>query len=56
MKIIKITFDTNLLIELFDLKIKPKTIPSVGKILKHCFDWQKYHRANRQNTSIFNGG
>jgi hypothetical protein len=37
---IKITFDTNLLIELFDLEIEPKTIPSVGKILKHCFDWQ----------------
>lgn len=37
---IKITLDTNLLIELFDLKIKPKTIPSIGKILKHCFDWQ----------------
>lgn len=37
---IRITFDTNLLIELFDLKIEPKTIPSIGKILKHCFDWQ----------------
>ncbi len=40
MKTIKITFDTNLLIELFDLEIKPTTISSVGKILKHCFDWQ----------------
>jgi len=37
---IKITLDTNLLIELFDIKIQPKTIPSICKILKHCFDWQ----------------
>lgn len=40
MKTIKITLDTNLLIEMFDLEIEPKTIPNIGKILRHCFDWQ----------------
>ena len=40
MKTIKITLDTNILIEMFDFKIEPKTIPSIGKIFRHCFDWQ----------------
>ncbi|MEN9913230.1 MAG: hypothetical protein RLY66_638 [Candidatus Parcubacteria bacterium] len=37
---IKITLDTNLLIELFDLKIEPRSIPDIGLILRHAFDQQ----------------
>ena len=36
----KITLDTNLLIELFDLDIQPKTTSAIGKIIKQCFDLQ----------------
>ncbi len=36
----KVTLDTNLLIELFDLGIEGKTVPALGKIFNHCFDFQ----------------
>ena len=35
---VTITLDTNLLIELFDLGIDPKSVPGIGTIFRHAFD------------------